>query len=421
MAGSLPGTADDFGDDVPAKPPTRSSTEWDASGDNYAHYGAAGLFFRYLALRSRRRRRAPRPRLRERQGHHRRQRLPPSARRLQTSTTCSPIGSSPTTPASPAGYLDSGDARASRRHDSRRPGTSGDGTVHQFAADYIEVDEPGTFAFDGAETVPLLADQPHSGSGQWWSARGDSIDTTLTREVDLTGVDSATLHFWTWFDIEKWYDYGYVEVSTDGGETWQVLPGRQTTEEDPVRQAYGPGYTGKSGGGDTPEWVEESIDLSAFAGQKVLLRFEYVTDGGLNTPGWAIDDVSIPEIGLSDDAESDGDWTVERLPAHHRPHRAALRRAGHRDRRPDAACARSNSTPRTTRRSSCAGPTRASTKSVVVIAAMSEATSEEAQYRYSFTTGPSGLSPVCPIYMIGGDDDLRRRRRPSVRGSPRAG
>jgi hypothetical protein len=51
--------------------------------------------------------------------------------------------------------------------------------------------------------------------------------------------------------------------------------------------------------------VKETIDLTSFAGQRVLLRFEYVTDGGLNTSGWAIDDVAVPELGWLDDAESE--------------------------------------------------------------------------------------------------------------------
>lgn len=288
----------------------------------------------------------------------------------------------------PDGYPD-GDLRAS-------PAAAVDGsssaaeTVHQFAADYIEVELPGasgTFTFDGAETVPLLANQPHSGSGQWWSARGDDIDTTLTRQVDLSGVDSATLHFWTWFDIEKWYDYGYVEVSTDGGQTWQILPGRQTTEEDPVRQAYGPGYTGKSGGGSAPAWVEESIDLTPFAGQKALLRFEYVTDGGLNTPGWAIDNVSVPEIGLSDDAESNGDWTAQGFQRISGPiaQRFVVKviEAGTGPSVRQVTLDAANDATIELR-----GAAQGVTKSVVVIAATSEDTSEEAQYKYSLTSSP---------------------------------
>ena len=39
--------------------------------------------------------------------------------------------------------------------------------------------------------------------------------------------------------------------------------GRTTTDCDPVGAAYGQGYTGSSGG-----WVQEEVDLSAYAGQK---------------------------------------------------------------------------------------------------------------------------------------------------------
>ena len=50
------------------------------------------------------------------------------------------------------------------------------------------------------------------------------------------------------------------------------------------------------------------MDLTPYAGMEVLLRFEYVTDGALNEDGICIDDISIPEINYSDDAESEGLW-----------------------------------------------------------------------------------------------------------------
>ncbi len=190
----------------------------------------------------------------------------------------------------------------------------GDGDVHQFATDYLEIKLPqgdAVFSFDGADTVTAIANQPYSGSGQWWSGHGDGIDSTLTAGFDLTGLKSATLRFRAWYDTEKNWDYAYVEASADGGSTWRVLPGRHTTEEDPMDLAYGPGFTGKSGGGDTPSWVEEQVDLSAFAGQKVLLRFEYITDEAVNVDGFAIDDITIPELGFVDDAEGDGPWQAE--------------------------------------------------------------------------------------------------------------
>jgi len=57
--------------------------------------------------------------------------------------------------------------------------------------------------------------------------------------------------------------------------------------------------------------VEESIDLSPFAGQKILLRFEYITDEAVNLNGWAIDDIAIPELDFSDDAEEDRIWQAQ--------------------------------------------------------------------------------------------------------------
>lgn len=197
--------------------------------------------------------------------------------------------------------------------DPLAPGDDAAATLPQFAAAYYKIDSPvpTTFHFEGAARVPALSAQPHSGSAVWWSNRGDSADTRLTRKVDLTGVTAATLRFWAWYDIEQWYDYGYVAVSRDGGSTWTPLAGRYTATENPVGEAYGPGYTGVSGGGSQPAWVEEQVDLTPFAGEIVLLRFELITDYAYNRPGWAIDDISIPEIGWTDDAESADDWQAE--------------------------------------------------------------------------------------------------------------
>jgi hypothetical protein len=189
----------------------------------------------------------------------------------------------------------------------------GEDTVHQFAADYVEVElaeGDAIFSFDGEQAVKAIPNEPYSGRGQWWSGRGDAIDSTLTGEFDLTGIESATLTFQTWYDIEDHWDYGYVMASSDGGSSWQILSGRHTSEENPLGLSYGPAYTGKSGG-DSPAWVEESIDLSPFAGQKILLRFEYITDEAVNLDGWAIDDIAIPELAFFDDAEEEGRWQAQ--------------------------------------------------------------------------------------------------------------
>jgi len=100
-------------------------------------------------------------------------------------------------------------------------------------------------------------------------------------------------------------------ASADGGSSWQILRGQRTSDENPLGLAYGPAYTGKSGGSEGPAWVKESIDLSPLAGQEVLLRFEYITDEGVNLDGWAIDDIAIPELAFLDDGEEGRSWQAQ--------------------------------------------------------------------------------------------------------------
>jgi hypothetical protein len=188
--------------------------------------------------------------------------------------------------------------------------------THEYAASYLTLqpaDTPNvTVYFTGTTTVKLLPVDAHGGQWMWYSNRADVSDMTLTRQFDLSKTNKATLQFWTWYDIEPNYDYGYVEVSTDAGKTWDTLKGKYTTNENPNGANYGQAYTAKSGvtGDQAPaQWVQEQIDLSPYAGKTILLRFEYITDDAYNLPGWAIDDIAIPEINYAENVESgEGGW-----------------------------------------------------------------------------------------------------------------
>jgi hypothetical protein len=111
----------------------------------------------------------------------------------------------------------------------------------------------------------------------------------------------ATLRYQAWYDIEKDYDYGYVEASSDGGATWYSLPTAHTTTANPNGANLGSGYTGSScagAGHDRNCWVTEQADLSRFAGKRIQLRWELVTDEGYNGQGLVLSNISIPEAGL---------------------------------------------------------------------------------------------------------------------------
>lgn len=155
------------------------------------------------------------------------------------------------------------------------------------------------------ETIAI--NEPHSGMYEWWSGAGDNLSHALTRPVDLRGAATATLQFWAWYDIEAGWDYGSVQVSTDGGQTWTAIPGNITTTDDPYGQNPGHGITGTSDG-----WVPAEFDLSAYAGQSIVLRFHYWTDGAVQGRGFLIDDIAVPELGFADDAESgENGWVAQ--------------------------------------------------------------------------------------------------------------
>ncbi|MGD9001299.1 MAG: immune inhibitor A [Anaerolineae bacterium] len=182
-------------------------------------------------------------------------------------------------------------------------------TVHQHGTDYIEVRgrQPLNFSFTGSTQVGLVDTSAHSGRYFWWSNRGDDSDMSLTRSFDLSGVGQATLSYWTWYDIESDWDYTYVEVSVDGGKTWEILETPHGVGTNPNGNSFGWAYTGSSGDGETPQWIQEEVDLSDYAGQRIQIRFEYITDDAVNRPGFVLDDVAIPEIDYFDDFESDGE------------------------------------------------------------------------------------------------------------------
>jgi immune inhibitor A len=181
--------------------------------------------------------------------------------------------------------------------------------VYQFGVDYIRFNCSGSYTlhFEGSIKTPLLPQDPHSGIYAFWGNKNDESDTTLTRWFDLTQeAGPLTLDYWAWFDLEKNWDYVYLEASTDG-EHWQILTTPSGTSDNPQGSNYGWGYTGFSGTGASPAWIRETVDLSQFAGQTLYLRFEYITDSNVTGEGFLLDDLSIPEIGYSTDFETDND------------------------------------------------------------------------------------------------------------------
>ena len=114
--------------------------------------------------------------------------------------------------------------------------------------------------------------------------------TTLRNPIDLTDANVAHVEFWTKWDIEPNFDYGLVLASKDS-VNWVALPGKLTRLASIQDGDYDvvPIFAGKQ-----INWVQERMDLSAFAGEpRVFLRFVVKNSVFEPRDGWYIDALKI--------------------------------------------------------------------------------------------------------------------------------
>src|SRR5512138_2758913 len=134
------------------------------------------------------------------------------------------------------------------------------------------------------KSVDFTIGDAYAGSYFYHSGAGNDLDNNMTREITL-GAGPITLSFQARYHIEACWDYAYVEVSTDGGATFNSIATSASTNDNENGQNFGNGITGTSGTPKvcdqfgTPVWVPVMADLSAFANQTIQLRFRYWTDG----------------------------------------------------------------------------------------------------------------------------------------------
>nr|NIT56410.1 hypothetical protein [Fodinibius sp.]NIW44461.1 hypothetical protein [Gammaproteobacteria bacterium]NIX02229.1 hypothetical protein [Phycisphaerae bacterium]NIY24993.1 hypothetical protein [Fodinibius sp.] len=167
------------------------------------------------------------------------------------------------------------------------------------------------------------------GSGlSWWMA-----DTTLgtnggydnewyqvidTDPIDLTGTANPTLTFQSRWSCEppagatppyNGWDGMNVRVSTDGGATWIVLqnptPAYTATSLYSFGVSHGEGPNVPGWAAQQLTWTQVTVDLSAYAGQTVQIRFAFASDPAASTAdppsgdpswfAWQIDNIEVAD------------------------------------------------------------------------------------------------------------------------------
>jgi hypothetical protein len=155
-----------------------------------------------------------------------------------------------------------------------------------------------SFKFDGNDMfepgwkLTAAPAAPGMSGNAWYSGVGDQKDVAFLGTIDVVadGDGKASLSFDTVYAIEEQWDFGFVQVSTDGGVTWKSLE-NEYTRDDIVADGYPaiianmPGFTG-SGQGNMV------FDLSTYVGQQVKIAFRYMTDWATTEQGWFVDNIA---------------------------------------------------------------------------------------------------------------------------------
>ena len=191
----------------------------------------------------------------------------------------------------------------------------------------VRSDEPGFLLFQGEDTerngVEFLTDAvqdfedgdggfTHGGENDPWqlvapwsgpeTAHSGSLTWAAMIRGVLPGPISAALYsprfrivpgteplleFWDWFEGYAETERGLVEISADGGATWELRDERQFAM--------------------TP-WQKRTYGLSRYAGQEIQVRLLVTRDSDATwAPGWFVDDFAIRGVGVSTEILEAGD------------------------------------------------------------------------------------------------------------------
>lgn len=150
-----------------------------------------------------------------------------------------------------------------------------------------------TYARTGTGSYSTGATYPHAACGG------------LTSPALVLGA-GPVLTYHHVYSTQSGHDGGRVEISTDGGTSWEALnpspayPGALTQDTNACAWTSPTAcYTGDSPGFPTA-WQAATVDLSAWSGLTVLLRWSFTSDAGtggsLASPGWYVDDIQITNV-----------------------------------------------------------------------------------------------------------------------------
>lgn len=140
----------------------------------------------------------------------------------------------------------------------------------------------------------------NSGQNVWFvpnvAEENDQLLQTLN-PITVTGTQPV-LRFFHKYNTQAGVDGGLVYISKDGGTNWELIPDLLFKNGYRGRLAYGTfatpnlfAYWGNSNG-----YVDTYVDLSAYQGEEILVRFRFGSDAEGAVDGWYMDDFEVLDM-----------------------------------------------------------------------------------------------------------------------------
>jgi lysyl endopeptidase len=172
-------------------------------------------------------------------------------------------------------------------------------------------DNPGWAhnAIAGGVDWTLSTTQSQTPTHSWFSASQSSISDRVLVTPTFVPQASSTLSFWHTFAFETngagtaCYDGGTLEISTDGGSTWSVVPDAAFTAggfNGTVNANFSNPILGKRAWcqGTIGAMTQVTVNLASFVGASdVKLRWHEGDDSSAQATGWSVDSVTLSNVG----------------------------------------------------------------------------------------------------------------------------
>ncbi|MFW6142335.1 MAG: S8 family serine peptidase, partial [Candidatus Saliniplasma sp.] len=145
----------------------------------------------------------------------------------------------------------------------------------------------------------------NSGTYSWDFGNGDYADPDtggqswlISPEIDISDASGSELTFQHWRDFEddsSVWDGGNLKISTEGlAGPWSVVDNPTPAYDGTVESGWDNPLAGEPAWGHSAGWEQVTVDLSAYDGETIWLRWDAGVDNyATSNEGWRIDDIRV--------------------------------------------------------------------------------------------------------------------------------